>query len=70
MVSTELYQSGYGVKAGLPQGSILGPLFFLIYINDLSVDMISTVKMFADDTSLFSIIHDPNTLSNELNKNL
>ena len=66
MVSTELYQSGYGVKAGLPQGSILGPLFFLIYIiNDLSVDMISTVKMFADDTSLFSIIHDPNTSSNE-----
>ena len=38
------------VKAGVSQGSILIPLFFLTYINNLSIDIISTVKLFADDT--------------------
>ena len=42
------------VEAGVSQGSILGPLFFLIYINDLSEDLSITAKLFADNTSLFS----------------
>ena len=46
------------VKADVPQGYILGPPFFLIYINDLSDDLVSTVKPFADDTSLFSVVRD------------
>ena len=58
------------VKTGIPQESILGPLFLQIYINELSVDIIFTVKLFAHDTSLFSIIHDAKTTPCELNENL
>ena len=42
------------VLAGVPQGSVLGPLFFLTYINDLLKNLSSNTKLFADDTSLFS----------------
>ena len=41
------------VKAAVPEGSILGPLLFLIYINDLADGLSSNTKLFADDTSLF-----------------
>ena len=42
-----------GVLSGVPQGSVLGPLHFLIYINDLLDGVQSTCKIFADDTTLF-----------------
>ena len=40
--------------SGVPQGSVLGPLFFLVYVNDITENFLSLTRLFADDSSLFS----------------
>ena len=57
-------------EAGFPQGSILGPLFFLIYINNLSDDLLPNTKLFADDTSLFCVMQNINSTTKDFNNDI
>ena len=58
------------IRTDVPQESILWPLLFLTYINDLSNDIKSKWKWFADDTSLVSVVHDMDISANDLNHHL
>ena len=59
------------IKGGAPQGSILGPLFFILYINDLpKASKLTELLLFAEDTSIFFSQSNPNYLENVLNNEL
>ena len=58
------------IKAGVPQGSVLGPLLFLAYINDLTDNILSDMRLFADDSSLFTCVKGINQSHDKLNKDL
>ena len=46
------------LSAGVPQGSVLGPFLFLLFINDITNQVSSNIRLFADDTSLFVVVDD------------
>ena len=60
VILNEQNSSWKPVLAGVPQSSILDPLLFLVYINDLPNELKSSIKLYADDTSLFTIVRDKN----------
>ena len=64
------HSSWDNVTVGVPQGSILGHLLFLIYVNDLTNNLSSNCKLFADETSLFSVVNNIHTSEATLSQDL
>ena len=64
-------QSDIGkIKPSVPEGSVLGPLLFLIYVNDITILTRSSMTLFADDTTLYIEIDNQNDTSAILNDDL
>ena len=59
------------VRSGVPRGTLMGPLCFLLFVNDKGNDITSNIKLFADDTLLYGLVHNSNdaiSLQSDLEK--
>ena len=63
-------QKWESIPAGVTQGSVLDPLFFLLYITDKLSNVTCGIKLYADGTSLFSVVDDENITARALNRDL
>ena len=70
VTSSGQVSSWIGVNAGVHHELILGPLIFVVYINNLADGLSSNAKLFADDTSLFLVIHSVDTSAKKFNNDL
>ena len=70
VVNGKYSNSAEAVTSGVPQGSVLGPLLFICYRNDIVYKISSTIRLYADDTLIYRNIHseaDVSVLQSDLN---
>ena len=67
---TQSHSRSNEISAGVPQGSVLGPLLFLVFVNDITENLVSISRLFADDTSLACTTSNVDDLAGILNHDL
>ncbi len=68
VVINTTYSDWTSVVSGIPQGSVLGPILFTMFINDIPIEISSHIKIFADDTKVYNKSNQCNILQDDLDK--